>query len=37
MILFIGLFANAQDIPEKGCVTSAVDRQTIPGVNNGNV
>jgi TonB-dependent starch-binding outer membrane protein SusC len=33
MILFIGLFANAQDVPVKGKVTSAVDGQTIPGVN----
>lgn len=32
MILFIGLFANAQDVPVKGKVTSA-DGQTIPGVN----
>lgn len=33
MILFIGLFANAQDVPVKGRVTSTVDGQTIPGVN----
>jgi TonB-dependent starch-binding outer membrane protein SusC len=33
MILFIGLFANAQDIPVKGRVTSDADGQTIPGVN----
>lgn len=32
MILFIGLFANAQDVPVKGIVTS-VDGQTVPGVN----
>lgn len=33
MILFIGLFANAQDIPVKGRVVSSVDGQSIPGVN----
>ncbi|WP_406843413.1 SusC/RagA family TonB-linked outer membrane protein [Flavobacterium soyae] len=33
MILFIGLFANAQDFPVKGHVTSSIDGQIIPGVN----